>query len=56
MGEGDSRMPQAYAAEESDRAKVPAKGPNKGGEPSAEDLEGRAGSEENVVGRATDRT
>ena len=56
MGEGDSRTPHAYATEESDRAVVPAKGPNKGGEPPAEDLEGRAGTEENVVGCATDRT
>ena len=56
MGEGDSRTPQAYAAEESDQAVVPAKGPNKGGKPPAEDLEGRAGTEENVVGCATDRT
>ena len=37
-------------------AVVPAKGSNKGGQPSAEDLEGRARTEENVVGRDTDRT
>ena len=56
MGEGDSRTPHMYAVEESDWAVVPAKGPNKGGEPLAEDLEGRAWTEENVVGCATDRT
>ncbi len=37
------------------RRDKPAKGPHKGGEPSAEDLEGRAGTKENVVGRARDR-
>ena len=31
VGEGVSRTPHAYAAEESDWAVVPAKGPNKGG-------------------------
>ena len=56
MGEGASRTPHAYVVEESDRAVVPVKGSNKGGEPSAEDLEGRAGTKENVVGRVTDRT
>ena len=56
VGEGASRTPHAYAAEESERAVVAAKGPNQGGQPPAEDLEGRAGAEENVVGRATDRT
>ncbi len=56
VGEGQSRTAHMHADEESDRAVVPAKGPNKGGEPSAEDLEGRAGTEENVVGCATDRT
>ena len=56
VGEGASRTPHAYGAEESDRAVVPAKGPNKGGQPPAEDLEGRARTEENVVGRDTDRT
>ena len=37
-----------YGAEESDRAVVPTKGPNKGGVPPAEDLEGGARTEENV--------
>ncbi len=56
VGEGASRTPHAHVAEESDWAAVPAKGPNKGGPPPAEDLEGRAWAEENVGGRATDRT
>ena len=56
MGEGACRTPRAYAAEESDWAVVPAKGPNKGGEPPAEELEGRAWAEENAVERDTDRT
>ncbi len=56
VGEGASRTPQAYAAEESDRAVVPAKVPNKGGQPPAEELEGRAWAEENAVERDTDRT
>ena len=56
VGKGASRTPHAHVPEESDWAVVPAKGPNKGGSPPAEDLEGRAWAEENVVGRATDRT
>ena len=56
VGEGARRTPHAYAAEESDWAVVPAKGPNKGGQPPAEDLEGRAWAEENVARRDTDRT
>ena len=56
VGEGACRTPHVYAAEESDWAVVPAKGPNKGGQPPAEDLEGRAWAEENAVERDTDRT
>ena len=55
VGEGTSRTPRAYAAEELGRAVVPAKVPNKGGQPPAE-LEGRAWAEENAVERDTDRT
>jgi hypothetical protein len=46
--EGASRTPHVSVVEESDWAVVPAKGPNKGGRPSAEDLEGRAWTKENV--------
>ena len=56
VGGGARRTPHAYVAEESDWAVVRAKGPNKGGEAPAEDLEGRAWAEENVVERDTDRT
>ena len=56
VGEGRGRTTHTHVTEESDRAVVPAKGPNKGGQPSAEDLEGRAGTEENVAERHTVRT
>jgi hypothetical protein len=42
--------------EESEQAVLPAKGPNKSGEPPAEDLEGRACAKENVRWRRTVRT
>jgi hypothetical protein len=48
VGEGASRTTYAYVTEESDRAVVPVKGPNKGGEPAAEGLEGRAWAKENA--------
>ena len=48
MGEGVSRTTHAYVAEESHQAIVPVKGPNKGGQPSAEGLEGRAWAKENA--------
>ena len=56
MGEGPGRTTRVYGAEESDRAVVPAKVPNKGGQPPAEELEGRAWAEENVVERNAART
>jgi len=56
VGEGLGRTPHAYVAEESDRGVVPAKGPNKGGQPPAEDLEGRARTKENVGAPRTVRT
>jgi len=48
VGEGVSRTTHAYVAEESDQAVVPVKGPNKGGQPLAEGLEGRAWAKENA--------
>ncbi len=45
-----------YVVEESDWAAVPAKGPNKGGPPPAEDLEGRVRTKENAVESHTVRT
>ncbi len=48
VGEGEGRTTLVNVVEESDRAMVPTKGPNKGGRPLAEDLEGRARTKENV--------
>ena len=45
-----------YVVEESDRAVVPTKEPNKGGEPSAEVLEGRTRAKENDDEPRTVRT
>ena len=56
MGEGQGRTTHLYVAEESDRAIVPTKGPNKGGVLPAEDLEGRARTKENVGVPGTVRT
>ena len=56
MGEGHDRTTHVYGAEESERAIVPAKGPNKGGRPPAEDPEGRARTKENVGVPGTVRT
>ena len=42
------RTPQAHAVEESHQAVVPVKGPNNGGRPLAEGLEGRAWAKENA--------
>jgi len=43
-----SRTPHMHAGEESDSGVVPMKGSNKEGKPTAESLEGRPGTEENV--------
>ena len=56
VGEGQGRTTHAYGAEESEQAVLPAKGPNKSGEPPAEDLEGRACTKENVRWLRTVRT
>ena len=48
VGEGASRTTHAYVTEESHQAIVPVKGPNKGGQPLAEGLEGRAWAKENA--------
>jgi hypothetical protein len=47
-GKAQSRTPDAYAGEESDRAVVPAKQPNKEVQASAEVAEGRARTKENT--------
>ena len=48
VGEGQRRTAHTHAGEESDRAVVPVKDPNKGGEPPAEDLKERAWAKENA--------
>ena len=47
-GKAQSRAPDVYAGEESDRAAVPMKPPNKGAQASAEVVEGRARVKENI--------
>jgi len=47
-GKAERRTPDAYAREESDRAVIPRKLPNKGAQTSAEVVEGRARTEENI--------
>ena len=47
-GKAQSRTPDVYAGEESDRAVVPMKLPNKGAQASAEVVEGRARTKENI--------
>src|SRR5260370_38224747 len=44
-----NRTADMHALEKSDCAVVPVKPPNKGGQPSAEAVEGRAQTEENIV-------
>jgi hypothetical protein len=46
--EGRRRTPDVYAGEESDRAVVPVKLPNKEAQASAEVVEGRARTKENT--------
>ncbi len=48
VGEGDSRTAHRPAGQESDSGVVPMKGSNKGGQPTAESLEGRPETKENV--------
>ena len=47
-GKAERRTPDAYAREESDRAVIPMKLLNKGAQASAEVVEGRARTEENI--------
>jgi hypothetical protein len=47
-GKAQSRTPDAYAGEESDRAVVPVKQPNQEVQASAEVVEGRARTKENT--------
>ena len=47
-GKAQSRTPDVYAGEESDRAVVPVKPPNKEAQASAEVVEGRARTKENT--------
>ena len=47
-GKAESRTPDVYAGEESDRALLPMKPPNKGAQASAEVVEGRARTKENT--------
>jgi len=47
-GKAQSRTPDVYAPEESDRAVVPMKSPNKEAQASAEAVEGRARVKENI--------
>ena len=47
-GKAQSRTPDVYAGEESDRAVLPMKPPNKGAQASAEVAEGRARTKENT--------
>jgi hypothetical protein len=48
VGEGESRTAHRQADQGSDSGVVPMKGSNQGGQPTAESLEGRPGTEENV--------
>jgi len=48
VGEGDSQTPHRYAGQESDSGVVPLKGSNKVGSSTAESLEGRPETKENV--------
>lgn len=48
VGKGESRTTHGSAGQESDLGIVPMKGSNKGGQPTAESLEGRPGTKENV--------
>ena len=48
VGEGESRTAHRHAGQESDSGVVPMKGSNKGGQPTAESLEGRPETKENV--------
>ncbi len=47
-GKAESRTPDVYAPEESDRAVIPMKPPNKGAQASAEVVEGRSRVKENI--------
>jgi RNA-directed DNA polymerase len=47
-GKAQSRTPDVYAGEESDRVAVPMKPPNKGAQASEEAVEGRARTKENI--------
>ena len=47
-GKAESRTPDVYAREESDRAVLPMKPPNKEAQASAEVVEGRARTKENT--------
>ena len=47
-GKAESRTPDVYAPEESDRAVVPMKPPNQEAQASAEVVEGRARPKENI--------
>ena len=47
-GKAESRTPDVYAGEESDRAVIPMKPPNKEAQASAEVVEGRARTKENT--------
>jgi hypothetical protein len=47
-GKAGSRTPDVYAGEESDRAAVPVKPPNPEAHASAEGVEGRARTKENI--------
>jgi len=47
-GKAQSRTPDVYAGEESDRAVLPMKPPNKGAQASEEGVEGRARTKENT--------
>lgn len=49
VGKGESRTAHRHAGQESDSGVVPAKGSNKGGQPTAESPEGRPGTKENVL-------
>jgi hypothetical protein len=48
VGESQGQKTHRHAGQESDSGVVPMKGPNKGGQPTAESLEGRPETQENV--------
>jgi len=52
-GKAERRTPDVYAGEESDRAVIPMKPPNKGAQASAEVAEGRARTKENHAASRT---